>query len=68
MLGRLCKAAETVCWSEFEVLFFKTVFSIAFVATLRISELVPTPKHKKGGLQWEDVLVSGASVKICIRQ
>lgn len=51
VLVRLCEVSHTVCWSEFEVCLFKSVFSTAFFAALRISELLPPAKLRQGGLQ-----------------
>lgn len=55
LFGGLCKATESVCWLAFEAALFKSAFSLAFFAALRISELVPLIKHKQGGLKMEDL-------------
>lgn len=59
VLERLCAATEKVCWLYFESTLIKAVFSVAFFAALRISELVQPTKDKQRGLKLEDLFLNG---------
>lgn len=68
LLGRLVEALASVCLDSFEVLLFKSSFTLAFFAALRVGELVSPSKKKLGGLMASDVLLSNGVVRICIRR
>ena len=60
ILEKICSVASAICFSSFESILFRAVFSLAFFAALRVSEL--------NVIQVSDVFLSATTVKIFIRR
>lgn len=60
LLEKLCSITGQVCFSSFEAVLFRAVFSLMFFAALRVSEL--------DIIQLSDVFISDAAVRLFIRR
>ncbi|XP_066462916.1 uncharacterized protein [Eleutherodactylus coqui] len=68
LLCAMMKIMGSVCANAEETALFRTTFSLAFFAALRLGELVSTSKNNPGGLQFSDVSLGDDDIKICIRK
>lgn len=66
LLQELVGLLPGVCTSNYEVRLFTVAFSLAFFGALRIGELVSKNRSGAGGLQLNDVTMSGECVQIHI--
>lgn len=69
MLDKICLALHSICSSQFEVLLFTAVFSLAYFCLLRVSEVVVCQHMgSQRALSRSDIsLESSNAVSICLR-
>ena len=61
MLNSILLALKHICYSEYETILFKTVFSMAYFGLFRVSELVGTNLHDRALTKNDVVLERNAS-------
>lgn len=66
LLKEICTVTNSICFSEFKAILFKTAFVLAFFGAMRISELLPKNKGSSLDLLKHHVLVYRSGINICI--
>ena len=68
LLTGICAKLNEICYSPYEVLLFKAIFTLAYFGLCRISELVYTgPMHTDRPLQWGDVSYNSCNKVLVIQ-
>lgn len=68
LLAKLMLALESVCFSSFETILFRTAFVLAFFGAFRIGELTAPNKASSYFLLFSDISVMEGLVKIFLRR
>ena len=67
ILSRLVQALPAVCYSTFETKLFSGIFTLAFFAFLRVSEIVKTNTSPRKGLKLHDLSLGASSLELRVR-
>ncbi|CAJ0949968.1 unnamed protein product [Ranitomeya imitator] len=68
LLANLVKASGNVCDSVYEATLISAAFSLAFFGAIRVSEILPSSRHRAGGLQLDDIEICDNGLRVRVRR